>query len=71
MESIKDKMNSILYEIKKAHKNSNFSSLPYPNLVAVSKKQSEERIDLAINLGQKSFGENRVQEAQQRWLKKL
>ncbi len=71
MESIKTKMNSILQEIKKAHKNSNFSSLPYPKLVAVSKKQSEERIDLAINLGQKSFGENRVQEAQQRWSKRL
>ena len=71
LENIKDKMNSILQEIKKAHKNSSFSSLPYPNLVAVSKKQSEERIDLAINSGQKCFGENRVQEAQQRWSKRL
>tara|TARA_B100000989_G_scaffold192006_1_gene144740 strand:+ start:674 stop:1372 length:699 start_codon:yes stop_codon:yes gene_type:complete len=71
LENIKDKMNSILLEIKKAHKNSNFSSLPYPKLVAVSKKQSEKRIDLAINSGQKCFGENKVQEAQQRWSKRL
>ena len=37
-------------------------------LVAVSKQQSEKRIDAALAAGQRVFGENRVQEAQQRWL---
>ena len=71
MESIKHNMNSVLQEIKKAHKNSNFSSLPYPNLIAVSKKQSEEKIDKTINWSKKWFGENRDKEAQQRWTKRL
>ena len=36
-------------------------------LIAVSKKQPEERIDAALATGQRVFGENRVQEAQMRW----
>ena len=36
-------------------------------LVAVSKRQSEENIDAALSAGQRVFGENRVQEASQRW----
>lgn len=37
------------------------------NLIAVSKKQPEERIDEALSAGQRIFGENRVQEAFERW----
>lgn len=36
-------------------------------LVAVSKMQSEPRIEEALASGQRVFGENRVQEAQARW----
>lgn len=36
-------------------------------LVAVSKKQPEDRIAAAFAAGQRVFGENRVQEAQTRW----
>lgn len=36
-------------------------------LVAASKRQSDARIESALNAGQRVFGENRVQEAQQRW----
>lgn len=36
-------------------------------LIAVSKKQEESRIDEALEAGQRVFGENRVQEAQERW----
>ena len=36
-------------------------------LVAVSKRQSEEKIDAALAAGHRVFGENRVQEARQRW----
>lgn len=37
-------------------------------LIAVSKQQPEERIDSALEAGLRIFGENRVQEAQERWL---
>ena len=36
-------------------------------LVAVSKKQPAERIEEALEAGQRVFGENRVQEAQEHW----
>ena len=36
-------------------------------LIAVSKKQPDERIDEALTCGLRIFGENRVQEAQMRW----
>lgn len=36
-------------------------------LVAVSKQQPDDRIDAALNAGQRVFGENRVQEAEERW----
>ena len=36
-------------------------------LVAVSKKQPDDRIDAALEAGLRVFGENRVQEAEERW----
>lgn len=38
-----------------------------PTLIAVSKKQADNRIDEALNAGLRIFGENRVQEATQKW----
>ena len=61
----------ILNKIQQAHKISNFSLLPVSKLVAVSKKQEDYKIDEAIELGQTIFGENRVQEAQQRWERRV
>ena len=40
---------------------------PMPALVAVSKRQPDDRIEAALAAGLRLFGENRVQEAQQRW----
>lgn len=37
------------------------------HLVAVSKQQADDRIESALAAGQRIFGENRVQEAQERW----
>ena len=37
------------------------------SLVAVSKKQPEDRIEAALDAGHRLFGENRVPEAQERW----
>jgi pyridoxal phosphate enzyme (YggS family) len=36
-------------------------------LVAVSKLQPDDRVDAMLTVGQRLFGENRVQEAQARW----
>lgn len=41
--------------------------LPAPALVAVSKRQPDDRIEAALAAGHRLFGENRVQEAQARW----
>ena len=71
MIDIKCNKEIILNKIQQAHKISNFSLLPVSKLVAVSKKQEAYKIDEAIKLGQKIFGENRVQEAQKRWEKRL
>ena len=36
-------------------------------LIAVTKNQSDEKISAALALGQRVFGENRVQEANEHW----
>ena len=38
-----------------------------PTLIAVSKRQPDDRIEAALVAGHRVFGENRVQEAQERW----
>ncbi len=43
------------------------AATPSPQLIAVSKSQPEAAIDEALAAGQRVFGENRVQEAGQRW----
>ena len=43
------------------------AAAPPPALVAVSKRQPDDRIAAALAAGHRLFGENRVQEAQQRW----
>jgi len=40
---------------------------PAPVLVAVSKRQPEDRISAALAAGHRIFGENKVQDAQSRW----
>ncbi len=44
---------------------------PPPTLVAVTKTQPDEAIEAILAAGQRVFGENRVQEAQNRWLPRL
>ena len=71
MYNIKENINVIKDIIESSHKNSNFSKNPIPKLVAVSKKQNEEKVIEALEAGQTFFGENKVQEAQQRWALKI
>ena len=67
MYGIKGNIEIIKSTIEDTHKNSNFAKYTLPKLVAVSKKQNEEKVIESLEAGQKCFGENRVQEAQQRW----
>ena len=71
MENIKKNRDLLLNDISISHLNSKFKKSNIIKLVAVSKKQDEYKIDLAIQTGQKIFGENRVQEAQKRWEQRL
>ena len=71
MENIKENRDDILKKIKNAHNKSDFCDAMIPKLIAVSKKQDDYKIDAAIRTGQKEFGENRVQEAIQRWEERL
>jgi len=68
---IKENIDIIKSTIEFTHKNSNFAKYSLPQLVAVSKKQNEEKVIEALEAGQKYFGENRVQEAQKRWPLKI
>ena len=71
MGKIEENINIILEEIEEVHKNSYFSKSEVPKLVAVSKKQNENKVIEALNAGQTCFGENRVQEAEERWASKI
>ena len=71
MYGIKENIEIIKNTIDDTHKKSNFAKCPLPKLVAVSKKQNEEKVIEALEAGQKYFGENRVQEAQERWPLKI
>lgn len=42
-------------------------AVPTPNIIAVSKRQSDEKIQQALDAGFRVFGENLVQEAEGRW----
>ena len=71
MGCVQKKHELILSKISDIHRSSFFSKQKLPKLVAVSKKQEDHKIDQALACGQKIFGENRVQEATNRWKKRL
>ena len=71
MENIQKNRDLIFNKIKDIHKNSSFCEFEIPTLIAVSKKQEDYKINDALLCGQKCFGENRVQEAMQRWESRL
>lgn len=61
---IADNLQVTLERVKHAHKDNAGSA---PTLVAVSKRQPDDRIQAALAAGHRVFGENRVKEAQERW----
>ena len=53
--------------IENCHKNSFYSSLPSPILIAVSKQQPDNKIEDALKAGHRIFGENKIQDGINRW----
>ena len=64
--SVAARRREILKRIAEAAQASGRTSQP-PQLVAISKRQPDDRVEAALEAGQRVFGENRVQEAQARW----
>ena len=71
LDNIKKNIEFLLSNIQAIHEKSFYSKNKVPKLVAVSKKQEDHKVDDAIACGQKIFGENRIQEAINRWQKRL
>ena len=67
MDNIFTNRHNLLKAIKKCHKNSFYSSFPMPNLIAVSKQQPDNKIEDALKAGHRVYGENKIQDAIQRW----
>ena len=66
MDKVADRMDALHVSIAEAARRADRDAEGI-TLVAVSKKQPDERIDAALAAGHRIFGENRVQEAMTRW----
>lgn len=66
MPTLRDNLASLCKSIKYAHENSILSQT-LPLLTAVSKGQDSAKIRACLEAGQRIFGENRVQEAVEKW----
>jgi len=65
-QSIADNINTLRTEIARMCDHAGVATAT-PRLLAVSKVQPRERVIAALETGQRDFGENRVQEAEERW----
>ncbi len=67
MNEISNKYANLNKLIKKYHNESLYASKPLPKLIAVSKQQPDKKILNALKIGQRIFGENKLQDALKRW----
>ena len=67
MNEVSSKYEKLHQLINKSHHESFYSSKPLPKLIAVSKQQPDEKILEALRLGQRIFGENKIQDGIKRW----
>ena len=67
MNEFRSKYEKLNQLIKKYHNESFYSANRLPKLIAVSKQQPDEKILNAIKLGQRIYGENKLQDAVKRW----
>jgi len=67
MNEFNNQYEKLIQQIKKYHSESFYSSRPLPKLIAVSKQQPDKKILDALKVGQRIFGENKIQDAIKRW----
>ena len=67
MNEVNERRKLLNEKIKIIHAQSFYNEEELPNLIAVSKQQKIEKIIQGLESGQRLFGENKVQEAEQRW----
>ena len=67
MSSVRYNIQVTKQKIRAEMQKSALGHLSIPKLVAVSKQQPDNKVDQSILAGHRVFGENRVQEAKQRW----
>jgi pyridoxal phosphate enzyme (YggS family) len=67
MSSIRNNIQKIIEKIRAEKQKSSSCDASIPKLVAVSKQQPDTKVDQSLLAGHRVFGENRVQEATQRW----
>ena len=67
MNNIISNRKNLIKTIENCHKNSFYSSLPVPILIAVSKQQPVNKIEDALKAGHRIFGENKIQDGIKRW----
>ena len=67
MDDIFKNRKNLLKIIESCHKDSFYSSLSVPNLIAVSKQQPDNKIENALKAGHRIFGENKIQDGIKRW----
>ena len=67
MDDIFKNRKNLLKIIESCHKDSFYSSLSVPNLIAVSKQQPDNKILDALRTGHRIFGENKIQDGIKRW----
>ena len=66
MDKVADRMDAVHASVAEAARRAG-RDVESVTVVAVSKKQPDERVDAALAAGHRVFGENRVQEAMARW----
>ena len=67
MDDIFKNRQNLLKKIENCHKESFYSSSSLPNLIAVSKQQPDNKIQDALKVGHRIFGENKIQDGIKRW----
>ena len=67
MNKFDSKYKKLTQLIKKKHDESFYFAKPLPKLIAVSKQQPDKKILDALEVGQRIFGENKIQDAIKRW----
>ena len=67
MNDINVNRQNLIKTIESCHKDSFYSSFSVPNLIAVSKQQPDNKIQDALKVGHRIFGENKIQDGIKRW----